>query len=99
MLEKFIQQLTKELELEGSLATEVPGVYSFPVDEDISVMIAEIPRGFTMTCTFSERPESNEEEFYTQALLANLYAEGTDGCVLGLDSEGKRIVLSRKIDY
>ena len=94
-----MQQLTLELEIEGSLATEIPGVYAFPVDDDVFVLISEIPRGFTLTCTFSECPEGSEEEFYTQALLANLYGQGTDGCVLGLDAEGKRLTLSRKIDY
>jgi len=99
MLDKYIQKLSKEIGIEGSLATEVPGVYAFPLDEDITVSITEIPHGFTMTCTFSECPEENEEEFYTHALLANLYGEGTDGCVLGIDAEGKRLILSRKVDY
>jgi len=99
MLDPFIRQLTKELEIEGSLATEVPGVYAFPIDEEISAMITEIPHGFTIACTFCQCPEGNEEEFFTQALFANLYGQGTDGCVLGLDAEGKQLILSKKIDH
>jgi len=33
MLDTLIQKLAKEMEIEGSLATEVPGVYSISVDE------------------------------------------------------------------
>jgi hypothetical protein len=99
MLAKYIQQLVKELEMQGSLATEVPGVYDFPIDEEISVTISDIPQGFTMTSTFADAPSENEELFYTQALLANLYGEGTEGCILGLDAEGEKLILSRKIDY
>ena len=99
MLENFMKQLTKDLEIEESLDTGVPGVYMFPVDENIGIDISEIPHGFTLACTFGECPEENEEEFYTHALLANLFGQGTDQSVLGLDAEAKRLSLSRKVDY
>ena len=99
MLDKFIKQLTKDLELEGSLATEVPGVYSIPVDEDTFVLISSIPRGFSLSCTICEKPNENLEEFYTQALLANLFSKGTEGSILGLDSDGEEVILSRDVDW
>lgn len=99
MLDGFMQKLMQELEIEGSLATEVPGVYAFPVDEEKSVMIGEIPHGFTLRCDLLEFKSDKEEELYTQMLFANLFGMGTDGAVLGLGPEGKKLTLSREIDY
>lgn len=99
MLDSFMQQLGKELELENSLSTEVPGVYAIPLDEDLNVLITEIPRGFELTCTVCESPTEQQEEFYTQALFANLFSQGTEGCVLGLDATGEDVTLSRLVDY
>jgi hypothetical protein len=99
MLDSFMQQLVKELEIEESLATEVPGVYHFPVDEEVTILITEIPRGFEFTCSICPCPEKGLEEFFTHALFANLFAQGTEGCVLGLDAEGEFVTLSRTVDY
>ena|ERR1700722_11244045 len=99
MLDTFMQQLTKEMEIEGSLATEVPGVYAIPVDDNISVLVSSIPRGFTLRCDVAPINPENEEVFYIHALQANLFGQGTDGSILGLDSEGKQLILSREIDY
>ncbi|NGX42771.1 MAG: hypothetical protein K940chlam7_01058 [Chlamydiae bacterium] len=99
MLDTFIQKLTKELEIEGALATEVPGVYALPVDKDLSMTISEIPRGFSLNCILIDCPTEQEEAFYTQTLFANLFGQGTEGCVLGLDAEGKTLTLSREVNY
>lgn len=99
MLDSFMQQLVKEMEIEESLASDVPGVYNLPIDEEITILISEIPRGFEFTCTVCECPKKNLEEFFTSALFANLFAQGTEGCTLGLDAEGEFVTLSRTIDY
>lgn len=99
MLDTFMQQLMKDMEVEGSLATEVPGVYAIPVDENVSVFVSSIPRGFTLRCQVAPIAPENEEIFYTHVLQANLFGQGTDGSILGLDSEGKQLILSREIDY
>ena len=99
MLDSFMQKLGKDLEIEGSLATEVPGVYAFPLDEDISVLITEIPRGFELTCAICDCPTDNLEEYFTQSLFANLFGQGTEGCVLGLDAAEEQVTASRLVDY
>jgi hypothetical protein len=99
MLDTFMQQLMKEMEIEGSLATEVPGVYAIPIAESGSLFITSVPRGFTLRCQFAFIKPENEETFYTHALQANLFGEGTEGSILGIDSEGKQLILSREIDY
>lgn len=99
MLAKFIQELVKDLEIPDSLATEMPGVYEFPINPNLSVILSEIPQGFTLRCVFADVPKTKEEFLYTQVLFANLYGLGSDGCVLGLDREGKKLTLHRVIDY
>ena len=94
-----MQKLVNEMEIEDSLASDVPGVYQFPVDEETTILITEIPRGFEFTCNVSACPEKKLEEFFTSALFANLFSQGTEGCVLGLDAEGEMVTLSRTVDY
>lgn len=99
MLGNFIEQLVKDLELETPLTTEVPGVYSFPLDEGLSILISEIPRGFSLMCFVCPCPKNNEELFFTQMMLANLFGQGTRGAILGLNPEGTVLTLSLVIDY
>ena len=35
MLDTLIENLAEELELEGSLATETPGIFALPLEEDL----------------------------------------------------------------
>jgi hypothetical protein len=99
MLQQFIEQLQRELEIEESLATEVKGVYSFPVNETTAVLISELPKeGFGLTCSFGDIPAENQQDFFAQCLLANLMGKGTDSAVLGLDEEGEKLVLSKYVD-
>lgn len=99
MLDTMMKKLAEELGLEGALATEVPGVYNFPVDEGLAVILSEIPYGFALSSTLTKCPKNQEEELYSAALLANLFGNGTDRCLLGLDTEGNQLTLSREIDY
>lgn len=99
MLSEWIKKYSQEFELEDALETGIPGTYEYPIDEDISVMITEIPRGFSLKCSQIECPSEINEEFFQHALFGNLYGQGTEGAVLGLDLEGKRLTLSRDIDY
>lgn len=98
-LDTFMQQLAKDLEIEASLSTDVPGVYAFPVDEEAVVFISSIPRGFELSCSAAECLKGEEELFYKQALFANLYGKGSEGCVIGLNQEGERLTLSKTVTY
>lgn len=100
ILGSLIEQLVKDLELGTPLTTEVPGVYSFPLDQGLSVIISEIPRGFSLKCSVCPLPlQTNEEYILTQAMLANLFGQGTRGSILGLSPEGSILTLTQVIDY
>ena len=99
MVKSYIEKLQHELKLEESFATEVKDVYAFPVTEEISVLISELPReGFSLMCTFADCPKEDIEELFTEALRANLLGEGTDRAVLGLDEKGEKLTLTRDVD-
>lgn len=99
MLDKFIQKLVEDLELPSSLATEVPGSYSFPLDEGLSILISEIPNGFCLKCSVAPFPKVKEEIFATQAMLGNLFGQGTRGAVLGLSTDGNMLTLTEAVGY
>jgi hypothetical protein len=99
MLDHYVQALTKELELEGSLATQVPGVFQFPLEQDLRIEITDRPPGFRLSCTLGRVPQGKEEEFYTRCLLGNLFGQGTKGAVLGLNEDGTLLTLAQDVDY
>jgi len=99
MLDPFIQQLTKELEIEGSLATQMPGVFRFPLEEDLTILITDAPPGFILSCVVAKAPKVKEEEFYTRCLLGNLFGQGTKGAVLGLSEDGENLTLNQTVAY
>lgn len=100
MLEQMIEKLAKEFELDGkSLASEVPGAYALPLEEGLTIMISEISNGFQLKCSVAPYPKAREEEFLTQAMLANLFGQGTMGAALGLTMDGNTLTLTLPVDY
>jgi hypothetical protein len=99
MLKKMMEQFAKEMGVEDSFATEVPGVYQIPIDEGVNVLIQDIPSGFSIKCNIVDCPKTGLAEYFTHIMGANLLGKETNGHVLGLNEEGDLIILSRDIDY
>lgn len=97
LLDAYMRELTKELELDFSLKTDLPGVYRLPLDNGLLINITEIPRGFALTCVLEEAPSEGVDAFYESAMLANLLGEGTEGAILGLDESGQMLTLAREV--
>lgn len=95
----FMQEFMKDLELDTPLPQEVPGVYSLPLEEGLTVVITSIPSGFSLSATLAAVPRDKEELFYTRTLLGNLFGQGTRGAVLALSEDGRMLTISRVIDY
>ncbi len=74
-------------------------MYSIPLEEGLEVIITPTQGGFSIKSSIAECPKGKEPEFLTQAMTANVFGQGTDHCVLGLDESGKYITLNREIDY
>ncbi len=97
LLDAYMRELTKELELDFSLKTDIPGVYRIPLDNELLIHVTEIPRGFALTCVIGEAPSEGADAYYESIMLANLLGEGTEGAVLGLDEGGKMLLLAREV--
>lgn len=98
MLRRFIEEFSREMELEGSIP-EINGVYTIPLEDKLDITLTEIPQGFTLFSTLIKCPIQNKEAFYCKLLHANLFGQGTHGALLGLNDDGTYLTLSRKIDY
>lgn len=100
MLERYVPKLAQELELEeNALNAGVPGSYVIPLEEGLSVSITDIPQGFIIKSSVAAFPTNKQEAFATDAMLANLFGQGTCGSVLGLLPEGNTLTLTRVVDY
>jgi hypothetical protein len=98
-LDTYIEQLIKEMELEGGLATQVPGVFAFPLEEDLTIEISDRPPGFVLSCHLSSLPSTHQEELLTRLMLGNLFGQGTKGAVLGISEDGNVLTLTQVVDY
>jgi Tir chaperone protein (CesT) family len=99
ILENYITQLVHEMELEGSLASQVPGVFAFPLEEGLNILITNHPPGFILSCNIAPMPKQPTEEFLTRLMLGNLFGQGTKGAVLGINEDGSLLTLTHAIDY
>ena len=62
-LDNYIDQLVKEMELEGGLTTEVPGVFAFPIEENLTINITDRPPDFPFHVLFVPFTKTQQEEF------------------------------------
>lgn len=103
MLSSLMQELAKEWELEQGLPEETPGVYKIPLDEGVSLTLTKAGgthgENLTLTSTIASIPKGKEEILFEQALLGNLFGQGTKHAVLGLNDSGNLLTLSQCIDY
>lgn len=100
MLDTLIQNLAEELELEGSLATETPGVFALPLEEDLRINISSLGQmGVTFFCRVAPCPDNQNEELFKEALLANLFGQGTGGALIGFDEAKKQLTLVKDVPY
>jgi hypothetical protein len=99
-LDIAMQELAKELESERSFATEVPGVFAIPLEEDVRLIVTSLPRGgVSLKCQVTQIPRNRQEELFEELMRANLFGEGTQGAILGLNEEGSHLTLCQEINY
>ena len=100
VLDDLMKQLSKDMEMEEPFSTEFPGSYSMRLDQDIIINVTDLGQGgLSLTSTLAPCPKENLEAFFTNAMLANLFGQGTKGAVLGLNTEGTKLTLAKIIDY
>lgn len=85
MLERLCAALAEEWEIEGGFGTDVAGVYSIPLGDDLEIALTEAPEGFVMSAALGAAPHLKREEFFTVLMAGNFLGQGTQGGVLSLD--------------
>jgi hypothetical protein len=98
MLDDWMRDFAQELET-GSLATESPGSYEIPMDEDLKIAVTSLGQGYNLFSVLAACPKINKENFFSKVMQANLFGQGTHGAVLGLTEEGNMLTLSQFVDY
>ncbi len=98
-LETLLSALAKELGLsEGVLATEKPGFYTLPLEEEVTITFSTISNGCLLKCVVAPYPVGAKQEAFTiQVMMGNLFGQATLGGVLGLTPDEKSVTLSRVI--
>lgn len=97
MLDAWMKELSQLWEMEEPFQTNVPGVYSIPLGEDVSITLTEGNQNVSLSSIVTNCPKKKEEEFYLRALLANLFGQGTRSAVLGLSEDGNQLTLNQTI--
>jgi hypothetical protein len=100
MLDRFMLELSKELEMEPPFAPEPTGIYLYRLDEELAVEISEMkPQGVMLYCMICPYKKGKEGELFELMMIGNLLGQGTRGATLGLNEGGEKLTLSRNIDY
>ncbi len=97
MINKYMEQFAKDLEIDGTFATEVPGVFQIPIDEGVNVYVTEIPQGFLLKANIVECPKTGQGDFFAELMNANLLGKETHGNILALNEEGDTVILTRDV--
>ncbi len=99
MLTEFMAQIAKDMETDP-FNQEPPGTYNLPFGEDFIITATQpLGSGIHLTAVVAACPKDQQDMFFTQALLANLFGQGTKGAILGLNSQGTQLTLSKVLDY
>jgi Tir chaperone protein (CesT) family len=94
MLKQFIEQLSSDMGFEQALDANEDGSYSLRLEPAIDIHLQESSDATIMLQTkVAKLPSRKTEEFLLKAMIANLFGRETGGAALGLDKEGKEILL------
>lgn len=99
MLEKLIQQLGRELQMEDLITSTGTNEYTLPFADNIQVEASELEHNILLKGNIAPCPKKNEEAFIIRVLETNLFGAGTRGASIGLKDEGNMLTLSRELDY
>ena len=95
-IDEYMRGFSQELGLQTPLKSDFPGVYTFSID-DALVSVSDKNGDITLHGTFGPIPEK-KEGFYTDMLTADLFYQGTEGAVVGLNLKDNKIIVKKMID-
>lgn len=99
MLEKHLEQLRADLELEAVGQKDKNGFYPLQLPPDTALSLKELDPGIYLTSPLILCPADKKESLFIHLMKANFLGMGTGEAVIGLDNEEKFLTLSRTIPY
>ena len=97
MLEKYLEQLVNELELEPVVLRG--DIYTLLLGEDLKLELVSLSPGLMIYSPICICPENNREVLFMYLMKANFMGLSTGGSAIGLDKEEKYLTLSQVITY
>ena len=85
--------LFKELNLDGEALSKDLTAVSLDVD-GTNVLLTDAQPGLELSAIIGAVPEGRREPLFLKLLRANFLGQATKGACLGLDEEGRNVVLS-----
>ena len=96
MFRDHVLQLFKELNLESEALPKDMTTVSLEV-AGTNVVLSDAQPGLELTATLGDVPSERTEPLYVKLLRANFLGQATKGACLGIDEEGRHIVISMAI--
>lgn len=99
MLDRFLKDLQIEMELDDPFPSNVPGVWSIPLGDDLEVTISKLEdQGFELRSTLGILPQHKRDTFVELMMVSNFMGQGTEGGALALEENEKNVVLVRSVE-
>lgn len=99
MLDRFMQDLQIEMELDHPFPSEVPGVWSIPLGDELDVIVSKLEdKGFTLRSSIGTLPENKKETFIELMMVSNFMGRGTEEGALGIEEDEQTVVLVRTVE-
>lgn len=97
-IDEYMASFSKEIGLSAPIGSDLPGVYMFSVGEDVPVSVVDKNGTLIASASFGPVPSQQKEAFYTYLLTADLFYQGTEKSVLGINAADNKIVVRKIID-
>lgn len=98
MLEHFMTELSKELNLPLNLEKNTQNYYTFSLNQDTLLFFKDLNPGFSCRSPIAQVPKENElEELYILLMRANFLGQGTKGAVISIDETIQNILFTLSI--
>lgn len=97
MFHDHLVKLLKELNVEGGGAIS-RDLLSLTLEfEGTSVILTDVPPGLELSAMLGEVPAEHQEALFLKLLRGNFLGQATKRASLGLDEEGKHIIVTTAI--
>lgn len=98
-IQEFTDKLTEALDLSELIHLNENQVYSFRVDDDLTIQYADLNPGIHLMAVLDEMPSVDKETFLMTLLRVNLFGKGTGSGVLGFDDRLNALTFSMAKPY